>query len=142
MKPKALDCCENRGFSRQMAPPPALQEPQCLQQSRAFGFICTGWKSGKYLTVLACVASFLMATITLAADGTGSIETDVCVVGGGSGGVSAALAAARAGARVVSSSTREAVSFTSAFTSKLSRLPSRAMAATFMPMLLSPGLLV
>jgi FAD dependent oxidoreductase len=51
--------------------------------------------------VLACAASLALVAGALAADGGGDVETDVCVVGGGSGGVSAALAAARAGARVV-----------------------------------------
>lgn len=43
-----------------------------------------------------CLVGLLAATAAA-----GEIETDVCVVGGGSGGVSTALAAARAGVRVV-----------------------------------------
>ena len=101
IKPKALDCCRNYSFESACRGEIGCQELRKLsEQSRAFGFIRGWWKFCRWLRVLACIASLVLVAIALAADG-GDVETDVCVVGGGSGGVSAALAAARAGARVV-----------------------------------------
>ncbi len=48
-----------------------------------------------------CIVFLFCAAIVSLAGEAREIETQVCVVGGGSGGVSAALAAARAGAQVV-----------------------------------------